>query len=163
MSVFDAPSKIAVVHVPTKNDARNESACGPNDGELDEQLNNLKARYDQVRNELEQTSFQNRELFTLLTKYVDQLDDQVFSKEVLEVELDQHKEALAEVSKELAEKNCIIEAQEYLLLSAREETEKLIDETADKDHLISSLLAQPGQSGMEESYGERAKKRKIGW
>jgi hypothetical protein len=51
---------------------------------------------------------------------------------VLEMDLDQHKETLAE-------KNCVIEAQGCLLLLAREEVQELADANAKKDQIISNL------------------------
>jgi hypothetical protein len=80
---------------------------------------------------------------------VDQLEEQVFYKEVLEDDLDQHKETLIGKMRELAEKDCVIEAQEYLLLSAREEVQDLADANAKKDQTISQLRSQVTQGGMD--------------
>ncbi|KAH8655600.1 hypothetical protein BX600DRAFT_469979 [Xylariales sp. PMI_506] len=93
---------------------------------------------------------------------MDQLDEQEMYKEVLEADLDQHKEALAEMSRELAEKNCVIEAQEYLILSATEETQDLANLIAGKEHMISTLLGQIEQSDIGDIERANAKKRKIG-
>lgn len=65
--------------------------------------------------------------------YVDRLDDQMFYTDVLEMDLDQHKDTLADAAKELAEKDCVIEAQEYLLFTARED---LANAIAEKDEII---------------------------
>lgn len=90
-----------------------------------EELNDLKAQCGQIRDQLEQVC--------------DQLDEQVFYKDVLEMDLDQHKETLADMTRELAEKNCVIQAQECLLLLAGEEAQKLADANATKDQIISDL------------------------
>lgn len=118
------------------------------------EVNKLKSRCEQIRDHLEQVCSQNQNIFNLLSKYVDELDEQVFYKDMLEVELDQHKETLAE-------KNTVIEAQEYLLFSAKEEVQDLANANAEKDQVISNLLVQIEQNGRESTDNERPRKRKI--
>ena len=122
---------------------------------------NLKLRYDQVCDHLEQAYAQNQELLDRLSIYVDRLDDQSFHQDVLEMDLDQHKEVLADTVAQLSEKACVVEVQEYLLLSAREEVQDLANVLAEKEELISRLSVQPGRTDATESDVGTSKKRKV--
>lgn len=82
-------------------------------------------------------------------------------KVVLETDLDQHKKTLADATRELAEKSCVIEAQEYLLFSAKEEVQDLAKANAEKDQIISNLRFQIEQAGIENIGHEVGKKRKT--
>jgi hypothetical protein len=102
-------------------------------------------------------------LSILLSKCADQLDEQLLHRELLEMDLDQHKETLAvkvlelnEKAKELDEKEHIIKAQDFLLVCAHEEAQGLANTNSEKDHIISTLYRQMDGNGIETG-----KKRKI--
>ena len=89
---------------------------------------------------------------------MDRLDEQMFRKDVLEVDLDQHKETLADMTRELAEKTSIIEAQNVLLACAGEEAQALADANAEKEQTILSLRELVEIGNAKDTIG---KKRKI--
>lgn len=135
--------------------------CTSNQDSNNEEENDPESQRRQIRVQLEQVSSQNRVLLELISKYVDQLDEQVLHKDVLENDLDHHKQTLIETMRELAEKNCVIEAQEYLLFSAREEVQDLVNANAKKDLTISHLRSQVAHGGIANMDYEGTKKRKL--
>ena len=72
--------------------------------------------------------------------------------------LDQYKEALADITRQLAEKSCVIKAQEYLLLSAREKIQDLTNTIAEKEELLSRLGLE---TELDKTDSARLKKRKF--
>lgn len=116
-------SRTQHTHIPSKTGAYNEELKDP------------KSQCEQIRDLLDQVSSENQELVELLSKYVGQLDEQEFYRKVLEMDLDQHKEVLADAIRELAKKG-------YLLSLARDEVQHLANANAEKDRIISALRVQ---------------------
>ena len=79
-------------------------------------------------------------------------------KDVLEMDLDQHKETIADITRELAEKTSIIEAQDVLLACAGEEAQDLANTNAEKEQMILTLQELVETSNPNDTVG---KKRKI--
>ena len=90
-------------------------------------------------------------------EYKERLDEQSMDMDLLAMDLDHHKETLATVLRDLAEKQGVVQAQGFLLHSAREEVQSLLTANAEKDRMMSDLRAQMEQSTVEDG----RKKRKL--
>ncbi|KAK3933681.1 hypothetical protein QBC46DRAFT_414587 [Diplogelasinospora grovesii] len=119
----------------------------------------------QIQEELEQARLRNTELSVLLFKYQERLNEQSFHRDMLEIDLNQHKETLASKLREIAEQQCVIQAQGFLLDCAREEAQNLAIAISEKDRTIANLHIQIGQRYVKNAGNDGSasrKKRKIG-
>ncbi|KAK3933648.1 hypothetical protein QBC46DRAFT_275361 [Diplogelasinospora grovesii] len=119
----------------------------------------------QIQEELELARLRNTELSVLLFKCQESLDEQSFHRDMLEINLDQHKETLASKLREIAEQQCVIQAQGFLLDCAKEEAQNLAVAISEKDRTIANLHIQIRQRDVKNAGNDGSaseKKRKIG-
>ena len=97
------------------------------------ELNSLIHQCDQLENDLLEAQASRNELGALASRYAEQLDEEVVNRGIVELALNQNKEALKEKIKELeeafrliGEKDQVIETQNFLLMYAWEDNQNLV-------------------------------------
>ncbi|KAI5465175.1 hypothetical protein BGZ63DRAFT_402065 [Mariannaea sp. PMI_226] len=138
-----------------------------------EELNRLVRRCDLLEADLVEVQTSRNELGTLASRYAEQLDEETVNRGVLELALDQSKEALKikigeleEASKEIGEKNQVIETQNFLLKHAWEHNQTLVTTYREREQKM--LLSLARLQDMSEctlpeiGEGHIDKKRKFG-
>ncbi|KXJ84641.1 hypothetical protein Micbo1qcDRAFT_170078, partial [Microdochium bolleyi] len=128
-----------------------------------------KALYEQTKLLLEQTKplleeyrSRNRYLSDLVEKCAEELDEHALKEELLEIQVDQHKETLAEIVRDNSDKDYVIATQEFLLGAARDEAEDLGKCVLEKNGLLAALQASE-QYGIAEESEPQTKKRRLGY
>lgn len=115
----------------------------------------------QIQEELRKARLEITRLSILLSSYQERLDEQSVDKEMLEINLDQHKEDLVTKLRELDNKQYVIAAQGFLLNCAREEVQGLFAANSEKDQTISDLRVQIQRESTTNEGSTGGKKRKI--
>ena len=135
-----------------------EPHCNPQD------ISYLQERAHQLENSLREQQMRNGELEQLLAGCREQLEEESFKSGVLELDLNQHKEALLEKVKELRERDETIDTQNCLLGFAWAETQKLASAQRDRDQTILALKSHIEDISLNvEAWGETgtSKKRRL--
>jgi septal ring factor EnvC (AmiA/AmiB activator) len=109
--------------------------------QVQEELNNIRRQVSEYEERLEEQSMR--------------LEEQSIDKDLLEMDLDHHKDTVAKLLSELADKQYVVETQGFLLECAREEVQSLITASAEKDRAMSDLRAQIELSTVDDGRKKR--------
>ena len=119
----------------------------------------------QLENDIRTQTSRIGELEQLLSSYRDKLDDESIKRELLELELNQHKEALLEKAHDLKERDQTIDTQNCLLGFAWTEAQDMATAQRERDRTIGQLRCYINDisSGGSQEYtlANESKKRKL--
>jgi MoxR-like ATPase len=121
----------------------------------------LQQRVQQLEKDLCNQVMRNSELETLLIQRCQKLDEESFEKEVIELERDQHKQALVEKIKDIQLRDETIEALNSLLALSWMDSEHLVTVQDSSQRLLQLLQSHLGSSYKPTPDTENSKKRRL--
>ncbi|KAH7012601.1 uncharacterized protein B0I36DRAFT_355996 [Microdochium trichocladiopsis] len=127
---------------------------------INEQAGYWKALCEQATAQLELCQSQNRDLKDLVKSAAESFDEQVMRNDILQMQLDQHKETMAEMVRDASDKDYVIAAQEFLLGAANDEVNNLGRSITEKNGLLAAFQALDQQDQTDQGQPQ-TKKRKI--
>ncbi|KAI0005612.1 hypothetical protein F4779DRAFT_49950 [Xylariaceae sp. FL0662B] len=83
-------------------------SCQHSANQYEREIQQLQSRCSQLRDDLAEARSENKELGLLLCQSGDRLDEQAMLTDMMDVMLEQHKEALAEKVKEIHDRDLVI-------------------------------------------------------
>lgn len=128
-----------------------------------QEISCLQERIQQLENCVEEQQSRNNELEQLLSRGREQLDEESFKREILEFDLNQHKEALLEKAHELQERDQTIDTQNCLLGIAWTDAQSMATAQRERDQTIKQLrsyIDDMSSSNLQELTETNASKKR---